>query len=134
MANSFNNATAVIQQEDPVEGILLAKGAGKLSSPISASPMEQIEFSLEIKAKDNKYRIRIYDISGHPTSLASMTKSLEDVYSKFKTDNYPFKSKKEEKYQKEQKDRDNQALIDVNGFITYLLINLKKAMKTNDDF
>lgn len=62
--NTFNSAKSVIQMDDKDAGVIMGKGlTGFDAGNIMTGPIKQyINYTINIKLKDNKYRMQIYDI------------------------------------------------------------------------
>lgn len=133
-AKAFNSYKAVTQLDDTNLGKLILKGSTRLSSNVILAPIENVYFTIDFSIKDGKYRVSISDIQGHPVGLPSLATTLEQIYIRVKSNEYPYKSKKEEKYQTEKRAKDIQTIQGIDSFIRSLLADIKFAMAKADDF
>jgi hypothetical protein len=134
VAKSFNDGKTVIQLDDNENGKLLINGSMRISKNIVAAPIERLSFTVDFSFKDNKYRIRIFNLEGNPIGLESLRTSVEDLYKKYKSNDYPFSNKKQEKYMQEAKERDRLTLIEVDENVNLVKSMIKTALSTSDDF
>jgi hypothetical protein len=66
---SFKYSKSVIQNENLSDGNITGKGNTQFTCGKSFTPTaEAAYFTIAIDIKDNKYRVRIYDIVGDPTN------------------------------------------------------------------
>jgi hypothetical protein len=88
---SFKSAKAVIQSDDPTNGLVLAKGI--VIIPVSAyvigAVAPECEFTIQIDIKDGRYRYRFFNIQASGEFLNSSVKAdMSNTYSKYLHNEY----------------------------------------------
>ena len=83
--DTFRDASSVIQLDDPATQTIIGKGALKYTPSIfmgSAARKGFIGFSIEVAAREGRYRIRLYDFNhtGSITEYSSTTFDLGVIY------------------------------------------------------
>lgn len=135
VAQYFKSAKAVIQLDEPEAGKLIVKGNTLVSGQGTYAPIEVMNFTIEVASKENKYRIRLKDISGYPQTMRLLEISLEDLYDRVKKNTYPSgKTKKQKAYMEEMRVKDKTTIVNIKSFITQLLGSFRDYVAKKDDF
>ena len=74
ITDMFKSANDVIQMDDPNSCTMIAKGFHEVpeDDAFGGTQLAQVWFTIRLQAKDNRYRIDIYQIKGHtPMSVVS---------------------------------------------------------------
>ncbi len=134
VSHSFNDGKSVIEIDDNVNGKLIVKGNSLVPSKLILAPIERMNFTIEFSFKDNKYRIQIYNIDGYPQSVPSLNVTIESLHMTYSKNDYPFKTKGQEKYMSEKKEKDKQTLLNIDNFILSLIESIRTELNKSDDF
>jgi hypothetical protein len=128
--DSFNNSKSVLRTEDKEGGELVGKGNFLISENggFMITNNYRFDFTIEVVCKDNKYRVRIYDISytmtNPPTGI--MPSTVADL----PAEGYNDRLKKS----KNKRVHENALLLDLKFKSMIDSLKVKMTSATNDDF
>lgn len=135
LADAFVNSKAVVQSEDRETGQLMGKGSATTSSPtntwILANITYNLSFNIQINCKDNRYRIRFYDITSNTGAFGGYLTAAEDVPIETFAFYAPAKPLKPKQLERVKSSKDA-----INNVFTMLLSSFNTSVKTykQDDF
>ncbi len=128
MVDNFKSVKDAIQLDDTEAGMVIGKGFFTFEKSSMMTNYEYwIRFSLEISAKDGKYRIRVYDIIPEEHDASTPLKQLLFERPISVMVSYTSKGAMKKFYKK--------SLDNINDYILQTIASVKKGIsKKNDDF
>jgi hypothetical protein len=129
ISDSFTHSKAVTESEDIETGQIIGKGTAnvttKSNSWMLAGYLYKLEFNIQINCKDDKYRIRIYDITTNTSAAGGLISS--DVKTPLETFAYYAPTKPLKTKQIERIKTSKEA---INNVFTLLLENFNNSVNT----
>ena len=126
IARSFKTTPHQITLDDKQSGQITVAGSGSISTELLASPIEKVEFTLNIIAGNGMFSSEVYDIVGWPLQQEDSKTSLEQMYSRFSKGST--KGKKDKTYSSAKKDTDRTNLGEVTAYINAIQESLSEAL------
>lgn len=79
VVNMFKNANNTIQMDDNINGIIIAKGMSMQSTSNGfAQCVREVWFTLKIQARDNRFKIDVYDMHSELTAYGTTMKKYAE--------------------------------------------------------
>lgn len=122
LSDAFVNAKAVIQSEDVETGQIIGLGEIKATNLWNNSGFNgrflNMPFSVQVDARDGRFRIRIYDIKYHDYIFTKSGEPLEIFITKLNP---------------KQKERYNDVFIDANNQFMNLIEDFRKSITNAEE-
>ncbi|RZL52986.1 MAG: DUF4468 domain-containing protein, partial [Pedobacter sp.] len=84
IADTFKSGKAVIQSENETSGQIIGKGYGKVIFDDEGVIIKyiQVKFSIQVDAKEGRYRIRFYDLNTHQDAFGQYVRESDTPFEK----------------------------------------------------